>query len=141
MSFTLVVVFCLFGVGLFKICVDKQAHFENKIAELDSKRAEMKTLGVHNARMRERVEFLKTDAGVEEVAREKLGLVREGELAYSVVPPPPDRFVQADEATSEQLAAALKSAQPDEHGVVVDMLRHLFGENQFAQRMSELGTL
>lgn len=136
MSLTLVLVFSLFGVGLFKVCTDKQANFEQKISELDAKRAERRALSVHNERMRERVQFLKTRAGVEEIAREKLGLVKPGEFAYSVVPPPPARFVEADEATSARLAAQVRNTKPDDHGLVVKILRHLFGERDEAEQVS-----
>lgn len=138
LSLSLVLILTVFGIGLFKICTDKQANFENKIAELEQVRAEFAALNVHNARMRDRVEFLRTNEGVEEIAREKLGLVRPGELAYSVIPPPPPKFSESDEQTQRQIAHQLAQIQDQPQGVVVRVLRHLFSEkHQFLVQLEE----
>ena len=84
----LTLLFSAFGMGLYALCVERQANFEARLVELEDLKTERRTLRQHNDRMRERVSYLETDAGVEEIAREKLGLVRPGELAYAVVPPP-----------------------------------------------------
>jgi cell division protein FtsB len=119
--------FCSFGLGLYSLCMERQANFEAKLVELEELKSERRQLLSHNQRMRERVAYLQTDEGIEEVAREKLGLVRPGELAYAVVPPPPDSFVQADEKESPHLESAAHQAEHQEDfGLIVRVLRHLF---------------
>lgn len=118
------------GLALYALCKDRQADFESRLVELEGLKAERRVLLAHNERMRERVEYLQTDAGVEEVAREKLGLVRPGELAYAVVPPPPEAFMQADDMDSPHLDAAYQAEHQEDFGLVVRMLRHLFGPGE-----------
>jgi cell division protein FtsB len=44
-----------------------------------------------NHQLRERIERLRTDDGyLEQLARERLGLVKKGEVIYRVIPPPAD---------------------------------------------------
>jgi cell division protein FtsB len=124
----LTALFSTFGLGLYALCKDRQANFEDKLVELEGLKAERRVLRSHNERMRERVAYLDTPEGIEEIAREKLGLVRPGELAYAVVPPPPDSFVAADEKESPHLDSAQHQAEHQEDfGVIVRVLRHLFG--------------
>jgi cell division protein FtsB len=124
----LTALFATFALGLFALCKDRQNNFEDKLVELEGLKAERQSLRVHNERMRERVAYLGTDEGIEEVAREKLGLVRPGELAYAVVPPPPDSFLAADEKESPHLDSAQSQDKHEEDfGVIVRVLRHLFG--------------
>jgi cell division protein FtsB len=129
MSLVLVCVFTAFGFALHKVCSDRQAQFEAKLAELDVVKEEVETIAIHNDRLRERVTLLKTDAGVEEVAREKLGLVKPGELAFAVVPPPPPQFVIADDLELKYGDKKVKEVDKD-RGTVIRMLRHLFGPDQ-----------
>ncbi len=136
LSLSLVLLFTAVGFGLFKVCSDRQSHFEQKLAELEAINYQKLVLQTHNIRMRERIEYLKTDEGVEEVVREKLGLVRPGELAYSVVPPPPPQFSSFGQddiqpLTQEELVYLL-----EDHGVVVKVLRHLFGRQEAQQKVS-----
>jgi cell division protein DivIC len=131
MSLVLVCVFAASGFALHKVCSNRQAQFEGKLAELDVVIEEVEALENHNERLRERVRLLKTDAGVEEVAREKLGLVKPGELAFAVVPPPPPQFVASDDLERKYGEKKIKEVDKD-RGTVIRMLRHLFGpgENQ-----------
>ena len=126
----LTALFSLCGLALFALCQDRQADFEARLVELEGLKAERRVLLSHNERMRERVTYLQTDAGVEEVAREKLGLVRPGELAYAVVPPPPESFMQADEQESPHLNAAYQADHQEDFGMIVRVLRHLFGPGE-----------
>lgn len=126
MSLVLVCVFTAFGFALHKVCSDRQAQFEGKLAELDMVKEEVEALSVHNDRLRDRVDLLKTDAGVEEVAREKLGLVKAGELAFAIVPPPPPQFVVTDELERKYGDKKIKEVDKD-RGAVIRVLRHLFG--------------
>ena len=136
MSLTLVLVFTAFGFGLFKVCSDRQAQFEAKLAELDEVNAEVTALETHNDRLRQRVELLKTEAGIEEVAREKLGLVKEGELAYAVVPPPPPQFTASDDLSLKYGEKTIKEVDKD-RGTVIRILRHLFGTQREQQVSSQ----
>ena len=126
----LTALFSICGLTLYALCQDRQSDFEARLVELEGLKAERRVLLSHNERMRERVEYLQTDAGVEEIAREKLGLVRPGELAYAVVPPPPESFMQADEQESPHLDAAYQSERQEDFGVIVRVLRHLFGPGE-----------
>lgn len=127
----LTALFSLCGMGLYALCLDRQQNFEDKLVELEELKADRRVLLVQNERMQDRVAYLETDDGIEEVAREKLGLVRPGELAYAVVPPPPDNFVAADEEESPHLDSAAHQAEHEEDfGVVVQILRHLFGSGK-----------
>jgi cell division protein FtsB len=119
--------FCVFSLCLYSLCLERQSNFEAKLVELDELKTERRQLREHNERLRDRVAYLQTDAGVEEVAREKLGLVRPGELAYAVVPPPPDSFTEADEKESPHLhSAEHKAEQQEDYGLIVRVLRRMF---------------
>lgn len=126
MSLFLVCVFTGFGFAVHRICSDRQAQFEAKLAELDQVKEEVEALEAHNQSLRDRVALLKTDAGVEEVAREKLGLVKPGELAFAVVPPPPPQFVVSEDLNLKYGEKKIKEVDKD-RGTVIRILRHLFG--------------
>lgn len=67
--------------------------------------AELAALKVNNAELEERVERLKTPEGVEDLAREQLGMVKPGEHPVVVL--------DGDEATSSAAAAAPDLSRPD----------------------------
>ena len=116
------------GIGLYSLCLDRQANFEEKLVELDDLKDERRTLLSHTKKLKDLVAYLQTDDGVEEVAREKLGLVRQGELAYAVVPPPPDSFTLADEQEGPHLDSdAHRAEDREDFGLIVKMLRGIFG--------------
>ena len=135
MSLVLVLVFTGFGLALFKICSDRQFQFEDKLAELDDVNGQIFHLNLHNERLSQQVELLKTDEGIEEVAREKLGLVRPGELAYAVVPPPPPQFMASDDLSIKYGEKEVKEVDKD-RGTVIRILRHLFGPKQVREQVS-----
>lgn len=129
---TLLLSFC--GLGLYSLCLDRQANFEEKLVELDDLKNERRTLLSHTKKLKDRVVYLETDDGVEEIAREKLGLVRPGELAYAVVPPPPDSFTLADEQEGPHLDSAEHLAEDrEDFGLIVRMLRGIFGNEKTLQ--------
>jgi cell division protein FtsB len=66
--------------------------------EVDSARAELAALEAENTVLAADVAALQTDAEIEKLAREKLGYVRPGEIAYVVLDPP---GVDDDEAPVE----------------------------------------
>lgn len=119
------------GMGLYSLCLDRQANFEEKLVELDTLKSERQVLLVHNRKLRDRVGYLETDEGVEEVAREKLGLVRPGELAYAVIPPPPDSFTRVDQQEGPHLQSDRLAAEDrEDFGLIVRILRGVFGSQQ-----------
>jgi cell division protein FtsB len=135
MSLTLVLVFTGFGFGLHKVCSDRQHQFESKLVELDEVNAEVASLEAHNERLKARVDLLNTPTGIEEVAREKLGLVKPGELAYAVVPPPPPQFVVTDELSLKYGEKQIKEVDK-ERGTIIRVLRHLFGPKRDVEQVS-----
>lgn len=134
-SLFLVMLFAGFGFVIFRVCSDRQSEFEAKLAELDDVNAQVHELNFVNDRLADRVKLLKTDDGVEEVAREKLGLVMKGELAYAVVPPPPPQFVVAEDLSLKYGEKQVKEVDKD-RGTVIRILRHLFGPAKPAQQVS-----
>lgn len=135
LSLGLVLLFTGFGFVIFNVCSDRQSQFETKLAELDEVNAEVHDLKFVNARLEERVALLRTDEGVEEVAREKLGLVKPGELAYAVVPPPPPQFVVTEDLSLKYGEQEVKEVDKD-RGTVIRILRHLFGPAKPHQQVS-----
>lgn len=135
MSLTLVLIFTAFGFGLFKVCSDRQAQFEGKLAELDQVKSQVTALNSHNERLGIKVDLLKTETGIEEVAREKLGLVKPGEMAFAVVPPPPQKFVASDDLSLRYGEQEVKEVDKD-RGTVIRILRHLFGPKQNDEQVS-----
>lgn len=79
------------GYQLFLVCQSKQVEYEAKLDEVAQARRDNVRLEQNNRRLQALTEYLKTNEGVEEIARDKLGLVRPGEVAFVVVPPPPAR--------------------------------------------------
>lgn len=89
--------------------------------EKESLQAQLAAAQQRNAELRAGVERLKTPAGVEEVARESLGFVREGENVYVVV-----------DATSSPAPAAAKPVEqaiyrPPDAGLLRRILDVVFG--------------
>lgn len=68
--------------------------------------ARLETLRSANVALDERAEALRTDAEVERLAREQYGLVRPGEEAYAILPPPPAPLPVPDAWPFGALAAA-----------------------------------
>lgn len=136
LSLVLVLVFTGFGFAIFRICSDRQAQFEAKLAELDSVNDEVANLQLQNEKLKRKVELLKTEAGVEEVAREKLGLVKPGELAYAVVPPPPPQFASAEDISVKYGEKKIREVDKD-RGTIIRVLRHLFGPEKKTAQSSQ----
>jgi cell division protein FtsB len=70
--------------------------------QVNSARSQLVELETDNARLQADVAALETDAEIEKLAREKLGYVRPGEIAYIVLDPPEgERAPVAPPALSE----------------------------------------
>jgi cell division protein FtsB len=58
-----------------------------KQAEVDQLQHELALVDAKNQQLKYNIRYLKTDDGVEKVAREKLDLVKPGEVTFQVIPP------------------------------------------------------
>jgi len=88
-SLVLVVLLTVGGYYSFQICMDQKRECRQKLAELRLVERQIRDLSTQNAVLKARHQRLRTAEGMEEVAREKLGMVRPGEIAYVVEPGPP----------------------------------------------------
>lgn len=69
---------------LFVAVFPTQAYLEQRRA-ISGTQERVSVLREHNEELEEQKSQLQTDAGIEQIARERHGLVREGEKAYAVV--------------------------------------------------------
>lgn len=116
---TIFVILFVIGFGLFQLCIARQHEYESKIHELAEVRTNIAETEFNNGQLRARVAYLKTPQGVEEVAREKLGLIMPGETSFVVVPAMP---TNSDKKAPVQLASV-----QDEKGPFYQMLHFAFG--------------
>lgn len=79
------VMFVLISYNLYFCCQIKQRELEDRQAELVRLQGEISLAEFTNAQLKAQVAHLSTDAGAEEVAREKLGLVKHGEISFVVL--------------------------------------------------------
>ena len=79
----------LVAYNLYFCCQVKQMEYEERQLELHRLQGEITRAEFSNGQLRAQVAHLGTDAGAEEVAREKLGLVRHGEISFVVLGDPP----------------------------------------------------
>jgi cell division protein FtsB len=75
-------------VGLLVVGVFPTRTYLAQRAATSAAAAELDRLDAENARLERRIDRLLTPAEVERIAREQYGLVRPGEEAYAVLPPP-----------------------------------------------------
>ena len=75
----------LVAYNLYYVCQIKQSEIEERREELYELRAQISLAEFSNSQLRAQVAHLSTDAGAEEVAREKLGLVKHGEISFVVL--------------------------------------------------------
>lgn len=72
---------------------------------------EIEDLRARNAELRQQIEYLRSDAYVERIAREELDLVRPGDVSFIVTSPKPD-------ATPASAPTAKPSPQPGQNRAV-----------------------
>lgn len=77
--------FCLVSYNLYYCCQIKQRELEERQRELVKLKSDISLAEYTNSQLKAQVEYLATDAGAEEVAREKLGLVKPGEVSFVVL--------------------------------------------------------
>jgi hypothetical protein len=87
---------------------------------LSSLKAEYASVRSRNDALRKQVQRLKTPAGIEEVARESLGLVRQGESAYVVIEEGTRPPATSTASTSLTLPALGAHVQSDPLTVLLD---------------------
>jgi cell division protein FtsB len=116
---SLVLVFLLAVGGYYSLQIFQQQRLvcRSKQAELRQVEDQIRELQAQNALLRSQQARLQTPQGMEEVAREKLGMVRPGEIAFVVEPGPPA------ESVPEELPPA-PPALPDP-GLFQRVLDHL----------------
>lgn len=88
---SLILLILLVGGGYHSwlVCMDQREDCRRKEAELHAIEQQIREVEAGNAMLGRRRDRLRTEAGVEEIAREKLGMVRKGEIAFVVEPGPP----------------------------------------------------
>lgn len=72
------------SLKIYKIWQEKKIECNQKLAEEERIKVEVKRLKKTNAKLRQRIKLLKTNQGVEQVAREKLGLIKPNEIPFIV---------------------------------------------------------
>ncbi len=78
---------------LYLLCQERQVEYQAKMQEMREARQVNVELEQRNRQLRALVRHLETEEGVEEIARNKLGLVKPGEMAFVVSPAPPTRTI------------------------------------------------
>jgi cell division protein FtsL len=106
LSVVLVVLLAVGGYYSLQVFQQQKQVCRSKQAELRQVEEQIRELQAQNALLRSQQARLQTPQGMEEVAREKLGMVRPGEIAYVVEPGPPAR------PASEELAPAPPAPPP-----------------------------
>lgn len=89
-SAVLVVLLVVGGYHSYLMSVDQKRDCRQKESELRAIEQQIREAEVQNAILRRKRDRLMTAEGIEETAREKLGMVRKGEIAYVVQPGPPE---------------------------------------------------
>lgn len=77
--------FAVVSYNLYYCCQIKQRELEERQRELVKLKSEISLAEYSNSQLKAQVAYLSTDAGAEEVAREKLGLIKYGEVSFVVL--------------------------------------------------------
>lgn len=78
------------GAYLFKLYADVDRRHAAVFAQVRAAEAQLEQARQRQAELKAQIEALQTDAGIEKQARERLGLIREGEVPVLVQPPQDD---------------------------------------------------
>lgn len=79
------VLFVVISYNLYYCCQIKQRELEERQRELVKLKSDISLAEYSNSQLKAQVAYLATDAGAEEVAREKLGLIKYGEVSFVVL--------------------------------------------------------
>ena len=77
--------FAVVSYNLYFCCQIKQRELEERQRELIKLKSDISLAEFTNSQHKAQVDYLSTDAGAEEVAREKLGLIKYGEVSFVVL--------------------------------------------------------
>jgi cell division protein FtsL len=80
----------------------KKAEYGEKVAQVAQVKQEIAQLEEGNKSLKKEVSFMKTNEGVEEVAREKLGLIKPQEIAFVVISTPTPQVHAAPSKTEHK---------------------------------------
>ena len=75
-------------VGVLFLAVFPTRTYLDQRRELDAAERRAKVLAVQNQELEAKVQRLNTDAEIERLARQEYNLVRPGEEAFAILPPP-----------------------------------------------------
>lgn len=89
-SAVLAVLLVVGGYHSYQMSADQKRDCRVKEAELRAIEQQIREAEVQNSILQRKRDRLMTAEGIEETAREKLGMVRKGEIAYVVQPGPPE---------------------------------------------------
>ncbi|MGI9578780.1 MAG: FtsB family cell division protein [Microthrixaceae bacterium] len=78
--------------------------------DIDDARAELAAMEADNAALEQRLGRVSDPAELERIARDQLGLVREGEESYVILPPPTAGLVLPNAWPFNRLALAMQDA-------------------------------
>ncbi|MCP4435663.1 MAG: septum formation initiator family protein [Actinomycetia bacterium] len=107
----LLVVLALAAVAVVILATPVRGWWSQR-AEIEGARDELAALQVDNDQLEERLDRIVDPAELELIARGQLGLVREGEESYVVLPPPTAGLVLPNSWPFNRLAAAMQEGQP-----------------------------
>jgi cell division protein FtsB len=74
------------GFKLYSSYLDKRLSYLERVAEKNRLQMEMVKIEKENRQLREKKDFLKSREGVEQMARDKLGFAKPGEIPFIVMP-------------------------------------------------------
>jgi cell division protein DivIC len=78
-------------------------------SDIADERAELAAVRADNEELERRLDRIEDPGELERIARRDLGLVREGEESYTVLPPPPAGLILPDAWPFDRIAPALVS--------------------------------
>ncbi len=111
---------CVAAVVAFLFPVAQQAYIQAR--EEDRLQAEYEALLERNAALQDRIDYLNTDEGIENEAREQLGWVQEGEVAVLVEGLSDEVSDEEDSTVSIQIASGSIPAPDTWYSPVLDVL-------------------
>ena len=116
---------CVIGVsvfGAFGSTLLQVYRLEREVAQLAQHQRDLEE---QNAQLRTEIQALHTPEYVEKLAREQLGLVKPGEIAFLIVQPPSD--APPGGALPQDTRERLTPSRPDWLSRLRDAARHLLG--------------
>lgn len=101
------------GVKFYSSYLNKKLDYDKKVEEERQLQFYLERESKQLKRMKERQTYLKTDEGVEQQARDKLGLTRPNEIAFVVVPTPASAKSNDETTSGDKSKDKKKDKQKD----------------------------